>query len=331
MDKIIAYLVLLICALCIIINLKKKNEVIILSINESNCLRGLAIVGVIFNHLVQHTQVKGGLINKFYFIGYLFVGLFFMLSGFGNYESYKKKNNITFMWLIKRLARVYVTYIIVFIISIIAYIVLDKCDISLRYILYNLVTIRLPGWLNWYIKILFLSYILFFVSFKFNKNKEIILTCMVVLSILIMKCFGLYSFWWNSLLCFVLGIYLSKYKCKVINLFKNRNKWIIQTLALISFILLYVLERKVNSIFGIASSIMFCIFVLSINAYYTLGSKIIEFIGKISLEIYLWHLVFLKLLFNNNLSNNINVLLLFIISVILSFYTNKIVSKVVKK
>jgi peptidoglycan/LPS O-acetylase OafA/YrhL len=82
---------------------KKEKEVVFMSVDYTNFLRGIAILLII----LMHTSCAMGL-RYFTPLGGIGVALFLILSGYGLAESYKK-NGITHFWK-KKILRIWVPY-----------------------------------------------------------------------------------------------------------------------------------------------------------------------------------------------------------------------------
>lgn len=228
----------------------------------------------------------------------------------------------------KRILRIYITFWFIWIIDLIVILFINEDKFSISILVKQALTLTFPYWINWYLKIQVIAYILFYIAYKlFKKNNDIVLLLLTIISVCIMYILRLDSYWWNTIICFGLGSIFAERKEKIIVKLK-RNKYIILILSLITFGLSFILGRRYSEL-QVISSIAFCIFITTLLFVFKFKSKIINFIGNISLEIYLWHLVLLKLLFKNNkniINLNINLLVFFILSILLAFITNRIVN-----
>ena len=70
--------------------------------NETLTLRGISIVFVVLHHICQRVSFSHFIAKPFLAGVYLFVGLFFFLSGYGNFISLEKVSKKR-SWLTKRL------------------------------------------------------------------------------------------------------------------------------------------------------------------------------------------------------------------------------------
>lgn len=329
----IFYLAILLTVVLILMSVKKQDKEILLEKDSTIFIRGIAIIFIMFHHIVQHTNAIDSIVIHFNLIGYICVAMFFLLSGYGNAFSYRKNKDHAEKWILKRILRIYLTFWIIWIIDLIAVILVNGDEFSVSTLIKQATTMTFPYWINWYLKIQVIAYILFYIAYKlFKKNSDIVLVVLTIISVGVMYILGLDVYWWNTIMCFGFGSVLAERKDLVLKKIKSANKYILLAASLVAFVVLFILginHCKITTI----SSIAFCVFVTLLVFAFKFKSKIINFIGNISLEIYLWHLVLLKLLFkdNKNIMNlNINLLLFFVLAIGLAYISNRLVKKIIK-
>lgn len=314
-------------------SIKKQDKEILLEKDSTIFIRGIAIIFIMFHHIVQHTNAIDSIVIHFNLIGYICVAVFFLLSGYGNAFSYRKNKNHAEKWILKRILRIYITFWIIWIIDLIAVMLVNKDTFNITTLIKQAITMTFPYWINWYLKIQVIAYILFYIAYKlFKKNKDIALLVLTVISVGIMYIFKLAPFWWNTVICFGIGSILAERKDLILNKLKNTNKYILLVVSLLISGVLFLLGTKYSNI-TVISSIAFCIFITLLVFTFKFKSRFINFVGNISLEIYLWHLVLLKLLFKNNkniMNLNVNLLLFFILAIGLAYLSNRLVKKIIK-
>ncbi len=322
------YFTILLVLILIFSSIRKQDKDVLLEKDSTIFIRGIATIFIVLHHTVQHTNANNGIVWYFRLIGYICVAIFFLLSGYGNTFSYRNNKSTKIGWLLKRILRICITFWFIWIIDLIAILFINEDKFSIIILIKQALTLTLPYWINWYLKI----QVIFYIAYKlFKKNNDIVLLLLTIISVCIMYILRLESFWWNTMICFGLGSVFAERKEKIIINLK-KNKYIKLILSLVAFVLLFILGTRSFEL-QVISSIAFCIFITILLFVFKFKSKIINFIGNLSLEIYLWHGVLLKLLFKdskNIINLNINLLLFFILSILLAFITNKIVNKIIK-
>lgn len=265
---------------------------------QTNQYKAFFAFVVILHHLAQRTQT-GVLFPFFNKIGYLAVGMFFFISGYGLMFQYiKKKEQYIDHFLSHRLLKVLIPYFIAMVLYYLAYKIIGL-DISIKSALQSFLTQRPYVSFSWYILATIFFYLIFYVSAKIFKEHYMFMIVMIAAGLVlygfICHSLGHGTWWYNTCTCFLLGIVWGRYN-KVITQWLQR-KWMISILfSLVGFILFFQLSQKTN-ISGLwyhlfthyVSSAFFCITLAFAGMKVRLNSKILQFISKISYEMYLLH------------------------------------------
>lgn len=131
--------------------------------------------------------------------------MFLFLSGYGNYKSYASKD-LSFSWLIKRVERVLLPYIIIFVIDILF---LNGFGMN-NNIVQCLINLTLPGRVLWYLKVQLILYILFFIIYSIKNISDtvkiLIISGIVLLYIIISAALAIPVYWYMTILFFCIGI-----------------------------------------------------------------------------------------------------------------------------
>lgn len=191
-----------------------------------------------------------------------------------------------------------------------------------------MLTLTFPGITNWFIKVMLGCYILFFIIYFILPYKTVfknaILLITVVMTIIAFISLEMSSIWWSSVLLFPLGVYYAHYKEK---LGKLLDKWYIFAAAFILFAAIHILTVKVSRYFEITSCVFAVTSFLCINKKITLNSKIFQFIGKFSYEIYLIHTGLLASVYNAESLRNLEVLIIYCVTLIGGYILHQLASK----
>lgn len=301
--------------------------------NQTNWLRGLATIGIAYSHYLPKLDINNSYYWQVGFLGIFGVAIFLFLSGYSAMISLINKPNYLKGYLPKRFSRLYIPFFILFVMYSIF-----LCFVDYKFSLINvldLFIISLPGITNWYLKVQFALYILFFIYAKLIKNKKILLlvvylTCFIYM-IIGFKC-GIDNFWYQSCYMFPLGMTFANYKDTIFR-FLNFKYWLKLILSFVLFLLAYV---PVYIIGGVISEIIFVLafiqFMIVACVSFSGSSILATFFGKYSLEFYLSHTIILSL-FNYFYHENENILsfLIFIISSVLLAIIDKKISLAISK
>ena len=294
---------------------------------QTNWLRGIAIVGIAYSHYL----VKLDIINPYYwqvgFLGIFGVAIFLFLSGYSAMISLVNKQDYLHKYIPKRLSRLYLPFIVSFII----YSVILLIN-GYKFSLFNIVDIfilSLPGVLNWYLKVQLGLYLLFYVSAKLIKNKNVLLGAMYLFCAIYMVIgyvLNLDNFWYESCWMFPLGMTFALNKDRVYNLINKKYfcKFVV------SLIILIISYMPVFMYGGVLTEIIFVIgfiqFMIVFCVRFEGSSKIGLFLGIYSLEFYLSHTIVPSIigLFYKGSENLITYIIFMIVSICLAFLIKKI-------
>lgn len=183
---------------------KKKEIANVISLELSYILRGLSILFIVLSHICQNISSHSLIQFPFLNYAYLFVALFFFLSGYGNFISISKTPK-SIKWLVKRLLCLF----IFFSFGLVVNIILNRnVYTSNSTLLYDFFSLTYRPYTLWYLKVLFIYYLLtFFSKLLFVKqNKQVFFLFMVtILYIIICILLGVPNYWWNSVIAFPMG------------------------------------------------------------------------------------------------------------------------------
>lgn len=302
---------------------------------QTSILKGISILLIVVHHLTIRL-INPNFMKPFLNVGFLGVAIFFFISGYGLISSYLKDENHLNNFFSKRVARVYIPFMVTNIfIGITSILIFDESysitEIFLTSIFLKNIT---SGQVFWYINATILFYIVFYLTLKFLKTTTKAIIIMFIYSIIyIFVCriqeMGIY--WYNTALAFPFGVLVAYKKEKILYIIKTYyNKLFI--IFLIGFVIIFLIsfeESKNKFIFDTISSILFIFLVMLLNYKLNIKSKLLDFIGSISFEIYLVHQFIIDIFYgryHTKQSLSFYVLVLIIIGV--SFLLNK-VSKVI--
>ena len=230
-------------------------------------------------------------------LGQLMVTPFLFYSGFGVFESFKKKRfNYVNGFLKNRVLKLYISFLI----ALILYICLSfllKSNYNLTDYLLSFIGLGSIGNSNWYVVVIIGLYLTSFVSFKFfGYDKLTVVACtQIILSFFlyfILRNGNLPSYWYNTIIAYSFGTAVSLFKEKISKLV-NKTKILPYILFIFSgmlfFVFYYLLPTYiVYSDFVYSLSIVF--FLLSIIFFTSIcqiKNSILLFLGKHAFWIYI--------------------------------------------
>lgn len=301
-----------------------------LSLKVSKGIQGFCAIAIICHHFSQYLIYNydgAGSLNIFENIGVWFVGIFFFCSGYGIIKSYRTKENYLHGFLKKRLPVILVPFYVITIIFTIISIssgknfynmdnVLTLGIISPLTVILSLIGIMLVNSHAWYIVAITVFYLAFYFCFKKSKNDKNALIHMGIFSVIyILVCIVLGhgflwfqgEWWYNSSFLFFIGMLVAYNEEKITAYAKEKYK-ILLPISLIGTVITILLDIFIlhavsyySSIVGcfvclafqLPSIIFFVMFVLLVSMKIKFNNPALDFLGKIALEVYLIHNLFL--------------------------------------
>ncbi|MBQ6907011.1 MAG: acyltransferase [Clostridia bacterium] len=271
------------------------------SVSETRALKGLCAIFVVFHHLCTYMADFYPSFYAFKYIGFLMVGGFFMISGYG--LTYGIINKLDYLkgFFKKRMVSVIIPFYIINIFYIFA-------NHYTKTLTYKYIISSVFGLNMWYVFTIMVMYTGFYFCFKFFDIKKgtIIITAYTFLYIAVMLVlfrifkFDMFGYWWyNSVICFPLGILYCVYKSYADNFFKKHYHYLLAaafavTACLYIFICNNFNENILTVLFAeIICSAAFALFTVLLSFKLQIGNKVLNICGDLSLELYLSHALFI--------------------------------------
>ncbi|MGB4440420.1 MAG: acyltransferase, partial [Sedimentibacter sp.] len=302
---------------------------------QTSILKGISILLILVHHLTIRL-INPNYLKPLLNVGFLGVAIFFFISGYGLISSYLKDKNYLNNFFSKRVARVYIPFIVTNIFIGITSILIFNESYSITEIFSTSIFLKniTSGQVFWYINATILFYIVFFLSIKFSKTTTKAIVIMFIYSIIyIYVCriqeMGIY--WYNTAFAFPFGVLFAYKKENILYKIKTYYNALF-IICLIGFVIIFLIsfeESKNKFIFDTISSILFIFLIILLNYKLNIKSKLLDFIGSISFEIYLVHQFIIDIFYGRyNTKQSLSFYLLVLIIIGVSFLLN-MVSKVI--
>lgn len=297
---------------------------------QTNAIRGVAACMIVVAHYVNRinttsTGLTIPLINK---IGRYGVVIFFICSGYGLMESYKKDSDLNGFWS-KRLKSVLLPY---WLIQFLSLSLLFEAKVSERGC--NGLIQWFSGIEHWYILVSILLYFGFWLSAKIAKNHLVLgnIVGATLINLILILCQA-EDYWYMSNYTFILGILVSVYKEKLYELINLKT----MTVSGVLFAMSSVIYAKLSYIYPIyfvgknLAAIFWGILVLHVLKYLPVKNKILQSLGTCSLFIYVIHVNVLEYLEINNIEDlgilGISLCFVFAVAILLNFLYMRVAMK----
>lgn len=273
-------------------NVKYYKKEQYLSKYNTQQLKGVSCIMVVIVHVASSLTTTGGIMALPSNIGFLAVGVFFFISGYGLLTSYIQKENYVEGFISRRFVPLLIPFFISNIIHLIVEISLFDRTYSLPDIVCYVIGIKLINSFHWFIRSIIVLYLLFYLCARFISDKKKMMVILTI-SVVVFACVDT-----MQMLPFVLGIATSLFSDeKLVKYMKNYKVLMLLSILVFGFTYLYcaVIHWHVNIglVFNIFMECVcentFVIMVILANTRVINTSKITDFIATISYEVYLTH------------------------------------------
>lgn len=286
--------------------------------NKCASMQGIAALYVMLAHIHMFASYSSPLVWWLYPVNEVTIltnGLFFFISGYGLWESRKNKADyLSVRSLLCRLTKLcipaYIVYLFYYFIRI--YSNKEQSSFVKHLFLDGLFSWFYYNDVVWFIIELFFLYLIFWIVYSVWPTAvgNRILFVLIVLWTGIAALWGRGYVWYASTLCFFLGIVFSQEHGR--NSIKyHKRAVIISALILVPVFILFIKSSEnlglLNAVYANGSSLLFCIICYLLSYKNSLGNIISNWLGQFSYEIYLCHMMILKVYNTCNVSDVIKI------------------------
>lgn len=266
-----------------------------ISLQKSNALKGIFVVLVFFRHAAQYLSLDAGYEKYFCYIdswlGQMIVTVFLFFSGYGVLESIKKKGKAYVMDIPKHRAfRVWIHFCMALLLFLALQLAIGK-RVTLKRFVLSMLCWESIGNSNWYIMAIIISYMIAFVAFflfESDYKKAVVLaTILTCIAVAVLMPFRP-SRYYNTLLCFPMGLWYSLYGEKWEAYLKGKQiRYISVTAVCMAACMITNLIRQLNVVFYETAAVSFvgCILLLSMKI--CLDNRFLRFMGGHVFGIYI--------------------------------------------
>ncbi len=305
-----------------------------LSIDNTSIIKGISVLLVIFCHISMFSFYYGRIESFFAKIGLLAVSIFIFVSGYGLMTQYLRKNNyLKGFW--KKIVHVYIIFIICNTVTTIINNLFLKTNYGIKDIIVSSFQFNFAnGRELWFVACILFLYFSFMISYRLFAKKGIFsLFGFTILYIVLCNIMGKGSWWYNTVFCFPLGVIFAIYKEKIF-LFYKKFYWFKFIVLLFMFLTVMYFYIQGYHYLQFIIPIIFVILTTMVLVKVKLESKFLLFINKISLEMYLLHLIVLQVAFANLIPrSSLYLVMLFPIMIVISIvikHTSNYICKLFK-
>ena len=268
-----------------------------LSQKQTTSINGIFILLVFYRHISQYLNFNNFIdlpmviLDKY--TGQLIVTMFLFYSGYGIMESIKHKKKYIDLIPNKRILKTLLRFDICVILYFIINNIFNK-HISISKLALSLLGIESIGNSNWYILAIMVMWLFTYISFKLIKKSyarsTVFLLFLSTIYILIMMLLKIPTYYYNTIICYPVGVLYSIYYNEIEKFYNNIKKYrlsIVINLLLLLLFAIIVLKHPKSIIFYELMSVSFVYSILNVSRHIKVESKILFYLGKNLFPLYI--------------------------------------------
>lgn len=279
-----------------------------LSMDNTKRINGIFVILVFLSHSLAYINYSDSWMDRYgefviIKLGQLMVTTFLFFSGYGIYESIKTKDNYINKIPKKRILDTLVKFdIAVLIYLVISYVL--NINYDLKTILLSFIGWEGVGNSNWYIFTMLILYTITYIVFKLFKsddNTKIMLVTIFTVGYMIIISKFKTDYWYNTALCYPLGMWLSMYKTMIEDTIKEhpQSYYIVLIITIIAFCIAFLFKDNI-CVYSIYTLLFVCCIVL-LSMKVKLQSTFLKFMGTNVFYIYIYQRIPMIILYRYNI------------------------------
>ncbi len=268
-----------------------------ISKESTNAVNGIFAFLIVMGHFVtyytQYSAFDLPYIEVRSFLGQMVVSTFFVYSGYGIYESIKRKGpGYVAEYPKNRIPKLVLHLDVAVVVFLILFLILGYEVTPLKFLL-SLIGWDYIGNNNWFIFATLVFYLITFVSFMvFRKNKVLPLVAVSVLTVVYITVIMNFkpTYWYNSAICFPVGMWYSFFKDKTEKAVMKNNLTYCFSLVLTAGLFIGVRcywGGFANTVSYLFSCVLFALSIILITMKIKFGNRILDWLGNHAFSIYM--------------------------------------------
>ena len=219
-------------------------------------MKAIACIGIVISHAINANDPTS---IKWLACGYLWVGVFFFMSGYGFVYSFTHRNNYLNNVLKNKFCKVYIPFMF----AELVFMVVDGqiMGTGIGEIIQMIIGLKLANTVLWYVVEIIVFWLLSVLLLKIDRlsMKTYVISMVVVYIAFLAACvvFDVGNWWYLSTSCLILGVAWSSIQENVIKCLNSRLiSYALAILTIIGFISQYIIGLHQTVLFGISTNYM---------------------------------------------------------------------------
>lgn len=265
-----------------------------ISKDSTGAIKGIFVFLVFMSHFVQYYDMTTAFDNPYKmlrkFLGQLVVTMFLFYSGYGIYESFKRKG----VDYIKAFPKNrFLKTLLHLDLALIPFIVLRLAtgkELTAKKLLLSLIGWDSIGNSNWFMFVILALYILIYLAFILLHKKPILAvlatTALTVVFIIVLKPFK-EQYWYSTAICVPLGMIYSYFKEPIEKFVMKNNFCYFAVFAAVAVIFFFTYTKNSNFVFYEVWVVAFTLLIVLVTMKVSFGNKILSWLGNHVFSVYL--------------------------------------------
>lgn len=336
----LAFGCLLLLAICTMkVNITGFDEKY-LSKDTTLSIKGLFVILVFLSHIKNYVDFSSILLDQYvidflYALGQLMVTMFLFYSGYGVYESIKKKGFDYIRKMPKnRILKTFINFALAIILFWLCGLLMNK-NYSLQRVLLSLSGWTSIGNSNWYMFAIFTLYIITYLCFRVIRDRPSLSIFMVTLcSLIYVYVISKYQpdRFTNTYLCYAAGLWYSYFQEKIDILFRKRAFFYYAVLTAVVLVFVMIAPQRNHRLMMYnLVSILFCMIIVLVSMKISFQSHILKWFGRYLFWIYILQRIPMNLMSYYGVfvsQSYLYMMIVFFITLLLSYLMDFILNRI---
>ena len=273
-------------------------------------IKGIFIWLILLSHYKSYYKTNKNYMYRqiLYFFGQKMVSLFLFYSGFGIYESIKKKGVNYANSLIKKSFIIFIKSQIILFLFMVCNLLLGK-KYNLKYYLLSIIFYKSIGNSNWFAFTIIIFYLYSFVSYIFIKNKHFYFVGVFIVNIIcIFHMYIIYNYYYHKKICtvdntfcFIIGFYYSLLKNYIDKILLKNDMFYFCIIFFIILIYYYFYIYQIKTVFIYSMiNMFFSLIAIFISMKIRFNNEFLNLLSSHSYSIFLLQRLVMRYVFFKN-------------------------------
>ena len=266
-----------------------------MSIPQTTAIKGIFVVLVFLRHYKGYVALEGVLDRPFLVLdgklGQLIVALFLFYSGYGLYESYRKKGRDYVRTIPKKR---FLATLLHFDLAVLLYVLIQAVLMG-RFYGWKQILLSLTGWTsvgnsNWFIFAILVMYLFSWAALRLIPSRVGQLCAVTALSAAYAVVFHHYYpdiwWWYDTILCYATGMWFAFFRPQIERFLSGELRFWVSFGALLVLFRVLFYYRNSLAVYE-ALAVVFCLLGVLVSMKVKVGNRVLDWLGRQVFTVYI--------------------------------------------